>query len=369
MTRLFAATAAALAVLIVMVTAPAGAATAPGHGSPVRVEPLPESQRLAGTGTAWRVWYRSTSWNERSTVVSGTVNLPAGRPPAGGWPVVSFAPGFGGTPDACAHSRAGTPPFVLPLAEALLAAGYAVVVTDYEGIGTPGESSVVDGPSEAYAVIDIVSAARRLAPVSRSWVAIGYSLGGHAALFAGAIADSYAPGLRHTGTIALAATTQWALQFAAARDPRAPVNPAVPYLGRTLPVTHPGEFRPADVFTVNGLRLVRLAGQVCVEQMAQAMAGLTSADVFIDVDAALDEFTALFAEEEVPVQRYRRPVRLVHGTADLLPAVVSEITAGQLAAAGTDVAYVPVAGADHFTVLAAATPQVLTWTDQFLARG
>jgi acetyl esterase/lipase len=91
--------------------------------------------------------------------------------------------------------------------------------------------------------------------------------------------------------------------------------------------------------------------------------------VFRDVGTALDRFTALFAEEEIPVRRYHRPVRLAHGTADLLPAVLTEITAGQLAAAGTDVTYTPVPGADHFTVLAAATPQVLTWTAGFLARG
>lgn len=197
-------------------------------------------------------------------------------------------------------------------------------------------------------------------------MAIGYSLGGHAALFAGALAGAYAPQLRHAGTIALAPTAQWAVQFAAVRDPQAPVNPAVPYLGRTLPVTHPGEFRAADWFTSDGLRLVRLAGRVCIEEMAAALTGLTNADLFRDVYAALDEFTALFAEE-IPVQAYRRPVRLAHGTADPLPAVLTEITAGQLAAAGTDVAYTPVPGADHFTVLAAVTPQVLAWTAQLLS--
>ena len=142
----------------------------------------------------------------------------------------------------------------------------------------------------------------------------------------------------------------------------------MPYLGRTLPVTHPGEFRAAEWFTQDGLRLVRLAGRVCVEEMAAAVAGLTNANLFRDVDAALEKFTELFAEEEIPVRAYPRPVRLAHGTADALPAL-TEITAGQLAAAGTDVVYTPVAGADHFTVLAEAVPQVLGWTDQLLAPG
>ena len=54
-------------------------------------------------------------------------------------------------------------------------------------------------------------------------------------------------------------------------------------------------------------------------------------------------------------------MRLVHGTADVLPAALTELTAGQLAGAGTDVEYVPVAGADHFTVLAATAPRVVGW--------
>jgi Secretory lipase len=80
--------------------------------------------------------------------------------------------------------------------ETLLAAGYAIVVTDYDGIGTPGESSVVDGPSQAYAMIDIVRAARTLAPLSRQWAGVGDSLGGYTALFA-----AYAPEPRHVGTV------------------------------------------------------------------------------------------------------------------------------------------------------------------------
>ncbi|HET9517429.1 MAG TPA: lipase family protein, partial [Actinoplanes sp.] len=82
----------------------------------------------------------------------------------------------------------------------------------------------------------------------------------------------------------------------------------------------------------------------------------------------MDEFTKLFAAHEVPVRSYPRPVRLVHGTADLLPAALTQVTAGQLTAAGSDVAYVPVAGADHFSVVPAAAPQVLTWLNEFNGR-
>lgn len=361
-----------LTVLVSLLVAPLPAAASGGGaarplGTPVGVRPLPAELRFAGSGDAWRVWYVSTSWSGRRTVVSGTVTVPAGRPPAGGWRILGFGPGFNGTPDACAGSRAGTPPFAHPIAEALLTAGYALAITDYEGIGTPGEGSGVHGRAEAAAVIDSVRAARRIAPISRHWAAVGYSLGGHAVLWAGATAAAYAPELRHAGTVAIAGATQWGVQSAAIGTPGAPLNPAVPYLGRTLKFTD--GFRAGDWFTPRGLELVADAGRRCVADLAAAAAGVTNGDAFLDPAAAGATFAALLADDEVPVKRYPRPVRLAHGTADALPAALSELTGAQLASAGTDVEYVPVDGADHFTVLSAAIPLVTGWlAEMFAAR-
>jgi hypothetical protein len=348
----------------------AGGSLAGGQGSPLRVEPLPAALRLAGAGPAWRLTYVSTSWSGRRTAVTGTVTLPPGRPPSGGWPVVSFGHGMGGTGDACAPSHTGPSPWERAVQETLLAAGYAVAVADYEGIGTPAESPVIDGRAEAYGMVDVVRAARRLAPVSRSWVAVGYSLGGHAALFAGRYAPGYARELRLVGVIGMAPLTQLGLLFGSpsARDPAAPANPTVPYSGRSVALTSRGAFRPADWFTPAGLALVDLAGHACIEEMAARMAGLTTGDVFRDPAAAADAFLSHLADEEIPVGRYRQPVRLVHGSADTLPAVLTEITAGQLAAAGTDVRYTLVPGADHFTLLPAIAADVLAWTRELFAR-
>jgi hypothetical protein len=52
----------------------------------------------------------------------------------------------------------------------------------------------------------------------------------------------------------------------------------------------------------------------------------------------------------------------VHGDADALPAVLTEITAGQLAGAGSDVQYRLVPGADHFTLLPMVASDVVGWT-------
>ena len=43
-----------------------------------------------------------------------------------------------------------------------LKAGYAVVRTDYEGLGTPGDHPYLIGVSEGRSVLDMVRAARKL---------------------------------------------------------------------------------------------------------------------------------------------------------------------------------------------------------------
>ena len=95
----------------------------------------------------------------------------------------------------CAPSRSGVGS--IPYLDPLLDARMIVVATDYEGLGTPGIQPYLVGQSEAQGVLDAARAARSLVgrAASNTVVVIGYSQGGQAALFAGQIAQSYAPEL------------------------------------------------------------------------------------------------------------------------------------------------------------------------------
>jgi hypothetical protein len=99
--------------------------------------------------------------------VSGSVAVPTGKPPKGGWPVITWAHGTTGVADVCAPSRdfAGTPnptgeTYINGDLSAWLAAGYAVLRTDYQGLGTPGKHPYLIGKAEGRGVLDIVQAAR-----------------------------------------------------------------------------------------------------------------------------------------------------------------------------------------------------------------
>ena len=140
--------------------------------------------------------------------VSGFVMLPRGKPPKGGWPVVSWAHGTSGIADSCAPSRKPKGPYTFyaaPQFGAWLKAGYAIANTDYEGLGTPGVHPYLVGRSEGRGVVDIVRAVRQLdGRLGRRYVIAGHSQGGHAALFAAAIGPKWAPELRLRGVAAYA---------------------------------------------------------------------------------------------------------------------------------------------------------------------
>ncbi|HEY1178418.1 MAG TPA: lipase family protein, partial [Phytomonospora sp.] len=174
-------------------------------GTLLRDRPLPRELWPDAAGAAHRVAYQGLGYDGGGRLVTGSVFVPAGRAPEGGWPVIGFAHGTTGLSDAAAPSRAGLPRLERAHVSAWLAGGYAVAATDYEGLATPGPHPYFNGEAVADDVIDAVRAAHQLGHrLSRDWLAVGFSQGGHAALFCAHIATGYAPELDFKGTVALA---------------------------------------------------------------------------------------------------------------------------------------------------------------------
>ncbi len=158
------------------------------------------------------VLYRSLDPKGKPIAVSGIIDLPKGKTPKGGFKVISWAHGTTGAADVCAPSRnadGGPADSYIAYATASydgwLKAGYAVLRTDYEGLGTPGPHPYLIGASEGRGVVDIALAAHQLYPtLSKDWVIGGHSQGGHAALFAASLAPKLAPKLNMKGVFAFA---------------------------------------------------------------------------------------------------------------------------------------------------------------------
>lgn len=176
-------------------------------GSIVSSSPVPLHTRGA---KGWRVVYRSGGVNGEQIEVSGVVIAPEGEPPAGGWPVVAWAHGTTGIARQCAPSLDPRFERTIPGLEQLIASGHAVAATDYQGLGTPGPHPYLVGTSAAHSVLDSVRAARLVAGAGPRFVVYGHSQGGHAALWTGQLAPSYASDLELLGVAAIAPASELA---------------------------------------------------------------------------------------------------------------------------------------------------------------
>lgn len=165
------------------------------------------SARIAGApqgATAYRILYLSRDHAGRPAALSALVFVPAAVAPADGRNIVALAHGTVGVAQRCAPSRGrGFFAHVDGLAR-FVRAGYAVVVPDLEGLGTPGTHTYLVGEPSAHATLDAVRATGRFAAADASerFVVWGVGQGGHTAIFTAQEAASYAPELELAGVAA-----------------------------------------------------------------------------------------------------------------------------------------------------------------------
>ena len=173
-------------------------------GAIIRSEPM-DAYLIPGVrlrALARRVLYRSTGAVGEPTAVSGALLLPEhGKRGKRDQlkPLIGFAVGTHGIGDHAAPSRllATGRDWEASLMGHVLARGYAVAITDYQGLGTPGDHVYMVGQALGRNVLDIMRAACELAPdeirIDGPCGVLGYSEGGAAAAWAAQLHPTYAP--------------------------------------------------------------------------------------------------------------------------------------------------------------------------------
>ena len=196
---------------------PSAAKTKEGKaGTVIHSRPATGVSVLPDAGRVTTVIYRSTNVNGKRVAMSGTVLLPHGKAPRGGWPLVTWGHMTTGAADVCAVSSARSDASELDhmtqgdaVVSRLLRAGVAVAKPDYEGVGTAGPHPYLIGDSLATSTIDLAAAARRLnEQIGSKWVAAGQSEGGVAALFVAEKGRRLPSGLKLVGVSAFVPPTR-----------------------------------------------------------------------------------------------------------------------------------------------------------------
>lgn len=346
------------------------------HGTLIWARKATGPVRLADARYTKLVLYSSRTPQGSKTAVSGSVSVPKGKPPKHGWPVITWAHGTTGLADACAPSRnSATSPaqasisYINPELNGWLRAGYAVVQTDYQGLGTPGKHPYLVGEAEGRSVLDIVSAARQLDPkVGKRFLISGHSQGGQSALFAAGEASTWTPKLRLRGTVAFAPASHILEQV-----------PLLPALTTPSPLTAlatmilDGASTQSSAIDVNRilsdevLPFYPLLQSQCLEQLATSseLGGIPPSHLMRS-GADLSPVNPVLAAMN-PLVRTAAPILIAQGTADttVFPVYTDQLN-NELVNAGDQVTYNKYPGADHVGVVTSGETDALAFFQQML---
>lgn len=254
--------------------------------------------------------------------------LPRGEAPASGWPVLAWAHGTVGLGDECAPSINERSPRDAEYLNRWLDQGYAIVATDYAGLGTPGFHSYLNGQVAAANVVDSVQAAHQMSfgpSLSKRWAVIGQSQGGGVALHVAhrATALSERIGLDYRGAVATGAPA-YIEEIVISAGPSFPPVPLPAglttyglYILAAVAEAHP-ELDIDSALTDEGRFMVEQARLGCYAEVAAASVGTNLARAFSrplgDVPGLAPAIRSFMA---TPTAGYDKPVFVGHGIKDI----------------------------------------------------
>jgi pimeloyl-ACP methyl ester carboxylesterase len=344
------------------------------HGKLIRSRPLSDAAALPSASRNLLVMYYSTGEDGKDVAVTGTIAIPAGDAPAGGWPVTTWTHGTTGIAPLCAPSLdtpTGPEHQFLGMHEVVMddyvKRGYVVVATDYEGLGPPGLHPFLQGASEAHGALDIVRAARQIdSRIGTRYVAIGHSQGGQADLFTAALGPSYVPELNLLGNIALAPASHIQETLSAMMHASAPsyaLGYAI-YVLESFASNHP-DIKLDTILTPQALAHLPQTLHACITSTVSKGYWATAIpkDQFLP-GADLTSVLKTAAQNEPNRLKISVPTLVAQGTADdtVMPPWTDNVVES-LCKNGTPLEYIVYPGATHETVLTSATGQMNAWVD------
>ncbi|ELF6206168.1 TPA: alpha/beta hydrolase [Pseudomonas putida] len=298
-------------------------------GKLLRSEPLDQALSLPNAASAQRILYTSLDGIDGKTpiVVSGALFIPKGKAPAGGWPVASWGHGTVGVADICAPSWAGRSYRDVQYLNRWLDEGYAIVATDYQGLGVPGGHPLLNNRMAAYGILDAAKAVVAGVPgLADKVLIIGQSQGGAGAFAAGAYAATYAPKLGVKGSIGTGVIYTVGSKNVGEQDPDK-VDPALAYGFYTLLAAqqYDPSIDPRDFYTDKALPLFEQARTSCLSALVSDVVGTGLTPANAKKDYKGDQLKPWLAQVSYPTLKLAQPIFIGTGAEDKTPAAATQV--------------------------------------------
>jgi acetyl esterase/lipase len=340
-------------------------------GTILRSEPFTDG--IPDGALAWKVLYVSTDEHDEPLAVSGLIIAPTNAG-TGPHPVLAWSHGTTGIARACAPSNTDAPLAGIPDMTGPLEQGWVIALTDYPGLGTVGPHPYLVGQSEGRAVLDSVRATHALdigVELDDRYAIWGHSQGGHAALFAGQLAEDHLPEYELSGVAALSPATRLQDNLAAIEGTE--VGDVLTILAvESWSAYYPDI--PEGTINSDAERPAERIAKSCINQPSRlriAVAGLTLPDDIVAIDPTTDPtWTTRLAENSPDPVGVSAPLFVGQGLADEL--IVPEVTEAWAADRCTSTApttWRSYPDVNHTAVVGPGGTDALSWTiDRFDGR-
>ncbi|HTO42375.1 MAG TPA: alpha/beta fold hydrolase [Rhizomicrobium sp.] len=333
-------------------------------GGLISAEPVVETP---GGMQAWRIAYWTTNAQGKPIRVTGMVAAPREAIPPKPRDVLAWTHGTSGVATRCAPSRSPSFWTHSPGLDGIRQ-GYVVVAPDYPGLGSEGVHPYLVGQDTARSVLDAIRAARSIAGAAAGsrFAVWGESQGGHAALWTGQIASTYAPDLQLVGVAAAAPTTDLVQNLRMV--PNKTVGALITaFIGYSW-ANHYG----APLSTLGGAQtrgiITRLAQNNCVEPGKKP--GLSTMVGIFTLQSRLKNKDFGTIQPWARLARANSPTTTSFGVPlliaqnpkdDLIAASVTSAYAKALCRSGARVRYVSITGEGHATSAKDSSSETLAW--------
>jgi hypothetical protein len=302
--------------------------------------------------SALRILYHSQTSHGEDVAVAAVVLVPDGKPPSGGWPVIAWAHEFRGAARQCAPSLMKTLG-AGPILAMYASLGYAVVATDYSGLGADSGKPVLDMQSNALDIMYSIPAAHAAVPqIGRKWIAVGLFQGGMAAV---ALAESDVRDPSYLGSIATSGIAD--AQPAYERFSLGSSNRLLLVLASTVKAIYP-EFQVSDMLNDKALPAYQHVAQTC--------GGETEPEFnneMLKADWENNQFVKEFFNGNTPGQKpTHSPLLVISGEVDpVIPSDMTEKTVVRMCKRGDRILFLKYPDLDASRVMGASVADQISW--------